>query len=742
MKHWLPRVYFFCGFIACLYLVGILLGKTKPFEVQRQLHEDHPLRIQYEADVKSFNDESTSWIATYRETPLNIYEISKISKTLQDFLVVQKGVEAVISPVSAKYFVHDGDAVSVRNFIINDQMTSEAESMLQSELWKNNLIRDDHKGFLIRFRLSKSLKVDDEKPLFDKIEKFIGEVKAHNTGLEVHQIGVKVASAHFLEEMYFQQKVMTPILLLCLIVFFYWIFRSWQIVGWCFFVMFICYVSTIVTVVLVEDGLGPYSSFALMFSFIVATTDLIQFFSRFQQLDGTVEQRLKETLKIAYWPCFLTSMTTAAGFFALILNVNESIRHLGLYCAFACMLEWVVIFYVLPPVLKIFNFNPRHQKFNMDRISDKYFSTLARFKYPIVTVSIVSIVIGAIFTFQINIDDNFYTKFNAKHPLSQAINFYSDKFNFVGSVDVVINMKEEDLFSEEKIELLRNLENDIKDDQFVSRIRSLRQVDDLLLQQLENSQLGKEQQEIKRKSALELFKAYGEFNELYNSNSQQLRTVVFLKSFATADFESVLAHIYQLQEKYKGQLEIRPGGFSVIRSYINGQVIQDFFESFILGFILIFICFYLLYRNVKWAFLALIPNAIPLLIVAGLIGIFKVPVGTDLVVILCISFGISGDNTIQLAYVLQSLGAKQENYQFYLKKAMGLIGMAMLGSSGIFLFSLPVFFLGHLNIFHHIALFLSISFVLAFLSDLFTFPSIQLIFKDTVKFKFKKTENP
>lgn len=741
MKKWLPRIYFFCGFIACLYLVGILLGKTKPFEVQRQLDETHPLRIQYEADIKSFNDESTSWIASYRETPLSIHELYTISKSLQDFLVVQKGVEAVISPASAKYFVHDGDSVSIRNFIANEQLTSEAEGLLQSELWKNNLIREDHKGFLIRFRLSRSLKADDEKPLFDKIETFMTQVKNTHPGLEMHQIGVKVASAHFLEEMYFQQKVMTPILLLCLIIFFYWIFRSWQIVGWCFFVMFVCYVSTIVTVVLVEDGLGPYSSFALMFSFIVATTDLIQFFSRFQQLEGTVEERLKLTLKIAYWPCLLTSMTTAAGFFALILNVNESIRHLGLYCAFACMLEWVVIFYVLPPVLKIFNFNPRHQKFNMDRLSDKYFSILAKYKYPIVGVSLLSIVVGAIFTFQINIDDNFYTKFNAKHPLSQSINFFSDKFNFVGSVDVVINMKEKDLFSADKLNLLRKLEDDIKADQFVSRVRSLRQVDDLLVKQLESSKISQEEKDKKRTSALELFKAYGEFNELYNSNSQQLRTVVFLKSFATADFESVLAHIYRLQEKYKGQLEIRPGGFSVIRSYINGQVIRDFFESFILGFLLIFVCFWLLYRNVKWALLALIPNAIPLLLVAGLIGIFKIPVGTDLVVILCISFGISGDNTIQLAYVLQSLGAKQENYQFYLKKAMDLIGMAMLGSSGIFLCSLPVFFLGHLNIFHYIALFLSISFVLAFLSDLFTFPSIQLIFKDTVKFKFKKSEN-
>ena len=154
-------------------------------------------------------------------------------------------------------------------------------------------------------------------------------------------------------------------------------------------------------------------------------------------------------------------------------------------------------------------------------------------------------------------------------------------------------------------------------------------------------------------------------------------------------------------------------------------MIQDFFESFFISFVLIFICYYILYRSVKWSLLALIPNAVPLLAVSGLMGLFKVPIDSNLVILICIAFGISGDNTVHLTYVIQQQMKKGDSYETALKKAYRLIGIAIIGTSAAFIVCLPVFLLGSLRLFDHIAVFLSAAFIIAFLADAFVFPDLQ-----------------
>jgi hypothetical protein len=49
----------------------------------------------------------------------------------------------------------------------------------------------------------------------------------------------------------------------------------------------------------------------------------------------------------------------------------------------------------------------------------------------------------------------------------------------------------------------------------------------------------------------------------------------------------------------------------------------------------------------------------------------------------------------------------------------------MIATNAVFIFCLPVFLLGHLRLFTHISIFLSIAFIFAFISDVFMFPALQ-----------------
>ena len=129
-------------------------------------------------------------------------------------------------------------------------------------------------------------------------------------------------------------------------------------------------------------------------------------------------------------PCLLTSLTTAAGFLALIVNQNLPIRYFGVYCAFSCLLEWFVIFWLLTATTEShFDFNPGTFRWQLPQVANAIGPFLKRYANIAVATSLILIVgesSGSVL--RLKIDDNFYTKFVPKHQLSRAIDLFSDQF--------------------------------------------------------------------------------------------------------------------------------------------------------------------------------------------------------------------------------------------------------------------------------------------------------------------------
>lgn len=730
-RTWFLRGLALLALFGLFWMTGRMLSKVAPFEVQKLLAPEHPMRRAYEDYLTKFDDGRSAYILVQKEDGrFAVDEMVSLSKRIGDFLEGNESIQEVVAPHNAKYFSYEGGYFHLVPFVQENQISQESEEKLKSELWRKTLISEDGSSFLVSFSFDSKMDRKKEKPVIDKINLFLEGLKKQNPDIEIHSIGTKIASAAFLGEMGFSLKVITPLLLLLIGVFMYWLYRSWQILVWNYFVMITCYIGTLIFIIAVEDGLGPYSNFALMFSFIVATSDLIHFFCRFQVMEGDVATRIWKAREIAYVPCLLTSLTTAAGFLALIINENLPIRYFGMYCAFACVLEWLMIFHLLPHLLLLFGFNAPRRVIDMERTTPVYLDIISKRARGIVAFSVAFVAIGAAASALIRVDDNFYTKFKSDHTLSRSIDAFAKEFQFVGSIDVLLKPKQGDILDESNLSEVRSFEQEaIKTDQ-VSRLNSFRQINDALDEEVSKRRdpSSAPVNEVKR-SIVNLMTDYGVLGDFYSEQSNELRSVVFLSSLATPDFMKVYQHLNSIKEKYADKLDIEVSGFSSIRNYINVNVIKNFFESFILSFFLMYLCFLYLYRHPLWAFIALLPNALPLVVISGLLGLFSVPVDSNLAILICVAFGISGDNTIHLTYVTQQNSDKNLSYRDNLRMSIKQIGVPIVASSAIFVFCLPVFLLGDLKLFGQMAIFLSLSFVMAFFSDMFSFPAFNMLLK-------------
>lgn len=94
-------------------------------------------------------------------------------------------------------------------------------------------------------------------------------------------------------------------------------------------------------------------------------------------------------------------------------------------------------------------------------------------------------------------------------------------------------------------------------------------------------------------------------------------------------------------------------------------------------FLAIFFMFIVLFRNVKLAFITIVPNLFSAGVVLGVMGIFKIPLDLMTITIAAISVGIAVDNSIHFVHRFKDEFLVNNNYQHSIKTAIDNVGQAM-----------------------------------------------------------------
>lgn len=125
---------------------------------------------------------------------------------------------------------------------------------------------------------------------------------------------------------------------------------------------------------------------------------------------------------------------------------------------------------------------------------------------------------------------------------------------------------------------------------------------------------------------------------LFNSDSIEYANQISNKTIAAADIDS---------SKLKRSAIIQLTGTSV--TFVEGSrfIINGLKESILWAFLLIALCMLYLFRSLRILFCSLIPNIVPLVITAGVMGWVGVPLKPSTVLVFSVALGIAIDVTIR-----------------------------------------------------------------------------------------------
>ncbi len=128
--------------------------------------------------------------------------------------------------------------------------------------------------------------------------------------------------------------------------------------------------------------------------------------------------------------------------------------------------------------------------------------------------------------------------------------------------------------------------------------------------------------------------------------------------------------------------------------YFTGTtyLIDNLFVSLSLALLIITLLMYALQRSTKMVAIALVPNLIPMLVTAALMGYFGIPLKPSTILVFGIALGISVDGTIHfLTKYRQELTHNDWNMSLAVKKALQETGTSMMYTSAVLFFGFLIF---------------------------------------------------
>ncbi|UTW61561.1 MMPL family transporter [bacterium SCSIO 12741] len=180
-------------------------------------------------------------------------------------------------------------------------------------------------------------------------------------------------------------------------------------------------------------------------------------------------------------------------------------------------------------------------------------------------------------------------------------------------------------------------------------------------------------------------------------------------------------------------IEVRITGMPYLIDKTNEFLANNIVLSLSIAFLIIAIIMGILFQSLRMIVIAVLPNLLPLLVIAGIMGIVGINIKISTSIIFAIAFGIAVDDTIHFMSKLKIELNKGKSIIYALKRTYLSTGKAIIVTSLILCSGFMILILSSISSTFYIGMLVSTTLLFAVISDLFFLPVLVLMF-------YKKSE--
>ncbi|WP_422106172.1 efflux RND transporter permease subunit [Winogradskyella sp.] len=437
----------------------------------------------------------------------------------------------------------------------------------------------------------------------------------------------------------------------------------------------------------------------------------------------------------------MTNVTTASGFATFILTESTLLKEFGIVASLSILAIFILCLLIIPIM---YTFLPYPKERHLEHLNKRWIGGFVDWmermvkhkKITIYVTAFILIMASMIGINRIEISGSLIEDMPKDKQFFMDIRFFEDEFNGIMPLEIMVDTKRKKgvmkLATLKRINELEELIEDIpelsKPISVVSLVKYSKQAyynGNPKYYQLPTSQENSFILSYTKNSStdVDLLKNF------VDSTGQYARVTTFMKDIGTDKMERIQETLQNKINKLfpEERYEVTMTGKALVFQKGTKYLVRNLVISLTLAIFLISLFMAYLFRSFRMIIVSLIPNLLPLLVTAGLMGYLGVPIKPSTILVFSIAFGISVDDTIHfLAKYRQELQANHWKIRKSVYAALRETGISMFYTSIVLFFGFSVFTISSFGGTVALGALVSITLLFAMLSNLLLLPSLLL----------------
>jgi predicted RND superfamily exporter protein len=469
-------------------------------------------------------------------------------------------------------------------------------------------------------------------------------------------------------------------------------------------------------------------------------------------ISGNKLQALHTVIEKVGITTFIANVTTAIGFGVLFFTNSELLSQFGLVASLSIMVVFVLSLVLIPiffsylpdPGKKLTGIKDRKI---MQTVLIKLDHLVHNYRKAIYIVTVIMVVICFYGQLKINVNSFVVDDLPKTSNTLSDLQFFENNFKGVLPLEISIDTKRKNgIMNQAVISKVEKMENMISSYPEFSRSLSLIQALKFSTQAFYGGKSsyyrlpeGFEQAFIlgyasKSGKNTNILRNYIDSNRQFTRVSFQMIDVGSNKmNKVIANLQPRIDSIFN-PKKYHVELT----GSSII--FIKGAnyMVKNLYQSLALAISLIAGVMWILFRGIKMIAISLLPNLIPLVITAGIMGFFGIPLKPSTILIFSIAMGISSDQTIYfITRYRQELKSTSKSISRIVSDTIRETGISMIYIAIVLFFGFGIFSFSTFGSVSALGILLSVTLLVAMISNLTLLPAFLLSLEHREKKKVK-----
>ncbi len=374
------------------------------------------------------------------------------------------------------------------------------------------------------------------------------------------------------------------------------------------------------------------------------------------------EEAIASVVKKMGLATFLTNLTVAIGFLTLLSTDILVLREFGIVAGINIMVLFVVSLIMIPGIFSWMpEPKPKHLKHLDFKILGKFVQAIDlsvhRHRIIIYSVSAALAVVSLIGISKLESVSFIVDDIPEESQVKKDLHFFEANFSGIMPLEIMVDTgKRRGIFEVKNLRKIDEFESFLDSIGGVSRPISLISLVKASKQAFYNGNPDRYELPSNQERGFILRYMKGQtdnsglLKSFADSTFQKMRISLQIADIGSKKLDSLVSLVIEprMHQIFEGSgITGAVTGSSKIFIKGNNFLIANLQESLLLAFILITLSMAILFANVRMIIISLIPNLLALMITAGLMGYFDIPLKASTALIFSITFGISVDNSIR-----------------------------------------------------------------------------------------------